>query len=382
MEKNKINDNQTSPKKIITENSIESFINKTTKTLNKNKDIRISGKILHYGPQNILYYNCITYKKTKINPYNCDIIFGYEFIPNEIPYITILTDFLIPSLKDNRNFYYCLTNNFNYKFSLDHLDEHFKIIENIIKNTPIFLDYVKSCSRINSFIFFGEYRYNHLYQINDFLQHDSILNFYRINQLINDKFEEKYIVITRLYFLFFEPLKNNKSLAYLKYSKKLKDLELDYEKGPEEKNTLILKIKTNKISDIEFVFINREKTSCKNYSIFMKNMFIYQDSIDFSKYSLVINKYKLLFNHNTFKVNVNSIKLHKKISEYEKMIAFNEKVIEYYEENASKKSEDQILKYISNIIFLCTELVGFHDDNEKANLYLNKMKNYMDISKK
>ena len=52
------------------------------------------------------------------------------------------------------------------------------------------------------------------------------------------------------------------------------------------------------------------------------------------------------------------------------------KNIGYYEKTIniiSSKSEDKIPEYLSNIFFFCMKLVGFMDDNEKVNIYFNKI---------
>lgn len=378
------------PTPIPTEPEILQFLSQTCEKLNTNPNIVIYSKILHYNnpeknseknsQKNFppLFYVCKLKKNTILNPYNLDIKFGYEFIEAEIPYITILTTFTDPSLNDNRNFFYCLSKNFDYKFNLEKIEEHVSIITEIINNTPTFLNLLKICYEINSFIYFGEYQYNHLYLINDFLQGENILEFFRIKQFLgNNKFEEKFIIVTKLYFLFIEPDKTNKALGYIKYYKKLKDLELNYEKG---ENSLILKINSKKIKKIEFNLIdrkNKENIENNNFSIFLKNMFLYQDKIDFNKYNIVIRKYKFLFNHDAIKVNNANVKKNrKKIKEFENLIFFHEKLLEYYEK---KRDKEKINNCLANIVFLCTELVSFHDNTDKVSIYLKKMKNYVDI---
>lgn len=116
----------------------------------------------------------------------------------------------------------------------------------MINGIENFLTYLNESIAINTFIFFGEYEYEHIYQINDFLQNNNILNFYRINEIINNnKNEERYIIITSLYFLIFEPLEEDKALAKLINSIKLKDLNLTFDKN-EKNNSLILKLSLSK----------------------------------------------------------------------------------------------------------------------------------------
>ena len=241
MEKNKINEITENPEN---EKTYEEHIIKTINKLKENKNIKISGKILHYLETPILYYYCTSISNTNSNPFDIDIEFTFEFIDKETPYVAILTDFIEPSLRDNRNFFRCLTSDHKYKFNLNNLTQQEKILESMINGIENFLTYLNESIAINTFIFFGEYEYEHIYQINDFLQNNNILNFYRINEIINNnKNEERYIIITSLYFLIFEPLEEDKALAKLINSIKLKDLNLTFDKNV---NIKIIIIKNKK----------------------------------------------------------------------------------------------------------------------------------------
>ena len=74
-----------------------------------------------------------------------------------------------------------------------------------------FLTFLNDSLKIKLFIFFGEYEYRYIYQINGFLQNKNYLNFYRINEIINNNEEERNIIFTKLYFLLFKPLKKDKT---------------------------------------------------------------------------------------------------------------------------------------------------------------------------
>ena len=70
--------------------------NKTKTYLKKYPYIRLSSKILHYSYKPYLCYYCLLYKKGNFNRFKIDILFCLEFIDGEIPYVTILTDFIEP----------------------------------------------------------------------------------------------------------------------------------------------------------------------------------------------------------------------------------------------------------------------------------------------
>ena len=399
MDENKINENNE-----IQNEKYEAYIIKIIYELKRNEDIKIKGKILHYLEKPVFYYICTFLSSSKNNPFRTDIEFGFEFIEEEIPYATILTDFVEPTLNDNRNFYYCLTKDYNYKFSLHDMDQHKVILESMIQGIGNFLTYLMESIAIKAFIFFGQYEYEHIYQINDFLQSGNYFEFYRINE-INTK-EERYIIFTNLYFLYFSPIESNKALAKLLFHQKLKDMNLLFDKN-EKNNSLILKLSNTKYNnDIEFTLINRsreeeqsinlvedeinekekieknEKEKKADYSILIKNWFSYVDCIDFKKYEIVLKKYKILFaDENTN--NIVKKKKRKNIEEYNKNIEFNEKVIALYEKKNNKILDKRLFKSISNIIYICSELASFADTkNGKGNEYCAKIRKYLAYNKK
>ena len=399
MEKNNIN--EINP---LSEDKYNEFIKKTIEKFKKYTDINIYGKILYYLEKPVLYYYCTVYQNTKSNPFDLDIIFSFEFIDGEIPYVTILTDFVEPTLNDNRNYYRCLSKDYKYKFSLDDLPKSENIFESMIQGIENFLTYVNESIAVNTFIFFGEYEYNHIYQINDFLQSGNYLNFYRINEIKKNKQEERYILFTQLYFLLFTPTPDDKALVKLLFFQKLKDMNLIFDKN-EQIDSLILKIKNKKYNnDIEFIMIERNKENIEelnlveedegnnniiedknkkyDYSKIMKEWFSYVDYINFSYYTIVISKYKILFKDNQRKLKVKE-KNKDKIKEYNNYIKFNEELINLYQKINNNGNKDRIQKLISNIIYICSELVDYGDTpNGKENEYLVKIRKYITLNRK
>ena len=218
----------TTPKNKPKEKDIESFLEKISNNLTKKKKIEIYGKILNYNINEkdndgtIINFTFYIFKKTSINPFENEIIIDIELIPNKIPYARIKTDFIIPSLYDNRNFYYCLTNEHEYLYNPNNLIE----LEDILKNVTNlgienFLISIKENTEIKSFIFYGEYELNSIYNINDFLENSKLLKFYRINQIIENekRIEEKYLILTQLQILIFKPQEKDKTYAELIFKK-------------------------------------------------------------------------------------------------------------------------------------------------------------------
>ena len=404
MEKNKINQKQ----KIFPSNEelYQEFSLETIENSKKYTDIKLTSKILHYLKKPSFYYYCTVKQNTQTNPFNIDIDFCFEFIDKEIPYASLLTDFINISMNDNRNYYRCLTKEHNYIFYLDKFNEQKVILESMIEGIGNFLLLINESIAINTFIFFGEYEYNHIYQVNDFLKNKNYLNFYRINQIINKKIEEKYIIFSKLYFLLFEPLQEDKALIKLIFYQKLKDLDLSFDKN-DLKDSLILNLSNSGYKDIEFYIINRKRAIKKkedinlnknevkdkinnneikekekyNYSIIIKEWFTYKDSNNFKNYELVLNEYRMLFNGYRGKLIIKDDD-ESKMKEYNEYIQFYEKLVEYYENKKDKNNKERIHKLISEIIYICSELINYaQNKNWKENKYLLTVKKYVNSYK-
>ena len=273
MEDNNTNEKEikSTPKDI----NIESFIEKIINNFSKNKNFFITGKTVSYMnleeyKGNIIFQIKI-YKNSEINPFTSDILIDIEFIPNKVPYARIKSDFVLPSLYDNRNFFYCLTNDHEYIYDPNNL----KGLENLLNdifNTGIenFLLFINENLTINNFIYYGEYELNTIYNINDFLENSKLIKLYRVNQILEKgkEIEEKYIIVTQLYILIFRPQEKDKTFAELKFKKKLKNVSFNYKKHIFNKkvnsNTLTLLIQdiktpNGKTYEIEFSFIDRSR---------------------------------------------------------------------------------------------------------------------------
>ena len=419
------------------ENLYQEYIIETIEYLKKYTDIKLFSKILHYLDKPTFYYYCTVIENTKINPFKKDIQFCFEFIDGEIPYVTILTEINEQLMNDNRNYYRCLTKEHNYIFHLDKFKTQKQILESMIQGIGNFLTFVNESLSINTFVYFGEYEFNHTYQINDFLQNKAYLNFYRINEIINKKQEEKYIFFTKLYFLLFEPLKEDKALIKLELCEILKDINISFDKN-DIKDSLILKMSSPRFNEetIEFFLIDRKrntkdkkemkeikednkkkkkdsinnenniedvkninenqnkikgnkdnnmnqikKIEKKNYSILIKEWFTYLDMNDFKKYNLVLEDYRMIFSGFRGNLNVKEGE-NDKIDKYNKYIKFYEKIVSYYENKNDKNNNNRIHQLIGELIYLCSELVNLAQNKKwQNNEYLLKVKKYINSYK-
>ena len=396
------------------------FIEHLEKNHSVQDKINIIGKVLHFiENEEVLYFNIFLNNSTNMNPFESDIKLGIELVNNIIPYIRILSDFTIPTLYDNRNYFYCLTNEHEYKTDFNNLNVLENILNDIINNgIANFLFCIKENNNLNDLVFYGEYELNRIYNINDFLENDRILKFYRINQIITEPkeiIEEKYIILTQLYFLIFKPDNNDKSYANLLYAKHLKNLTFNFSEEFNKKlnkNAYNISIISNEIeneksqNDIEFVFINREdeakiyeepqdnnnhtedqnEINEEKFRAFKDQIENKKKEINLDKYNIIIENYKSLFNHRSGKSAKSIFDKKKDIYEYDKLVEYCEKNYKFYKEKVENKDKEITKRmefYMVNLNFLCSELIGFYDaDPEKMNVYITKMKYYLALNEK
>ena len=133
----------------IKEEIYQQFILKTINDFKENNDITINGKLLYYSSEPTLYYIVKVHKKTDINPFEQDILFSFEFINGETPYVTILSDFFEPTMNDNRNYYRCLTKEHKYIFYFNEYSISRIILKFMISGIKNFLRFVKESIEMN-----------------------------------------------------------------------------------------------------------------------------------------------------------------------------------------------------------------------------------------
>ena len=399
---NKINKNNITNNEEI-ENKIESFIMKIENKYNKNDNyyININGKILYYLSElTIIYFNYKMTKDSKNNLFGKDILFGFEFVENKIPYIRALSNFTNPSLFDGRNLFFCLTNGYysNYIFDKNNLEELDKVIETIIIGINKFIINLNDNKNIKVLIIYGEYYINRIYLMNDFLMNQPILNFFRIFEFTNNNKnkELKYIIITNLFFLIFEPVKENKSLGKLIHIFYIKDVHFVIENNSKNKNdtktnNYYFKINKdiNNIIEIKFILTSGgyqgKKVSLKdgietefNDYLTLKNILNEkQNEINFGDFLLVIKKSRNLYAVNeTRDYSKKKFISQNRCNDYKKYIEYYEILYDYYKqkENIDKAKLKEIF---SCLTFFCVELITFKDSDPKENLiYKSKLEKY------
>ena len=405
---------------IDNEKKINSFINKIKQKYNHSENfddinIHISGKILYYV--NNLTIILLTYKIPKNHENNIfqkDIIFSFEFIDKKVPYIKAMSNFIYPTLFDGRNFFYFLTNNCNYIFNKEKLEECEKIIDDIMNGINKLIENLKENLEIKVLIYYGDYTLNHEYLINDFLVNKTLINFFRIHDInnlfclntiknanINNNKNNnlKYIIITQLYFLVFEPIKSNKSHAKLIQIYHINDINIIIKNENTENKLFYIKISKsiNNPLLIPFILINRNYVSDKTNNK-IKNEDIECDYNDYIEFKNILDGQKEELNSGNYLLIIKNAKnlgainekrdLSKKkfISEnrcndYKKYIEYYEILYDYYKKKNNKENKEKIeekLKDIfSKLTFFCVELITFKDSDPKENfIYKSKLEKY------
>ena len=408
------------------ENDIEIFIEKISLKLTVLYKLYISGKILYYFQEegDIIYFVIEICKDTDINPFEANFIIDLQFIPKKKPLINFRKDCFIPSLCDNRNFFDCFVkNDFIYDNNLTKLE---KIMEEIIHDgIKNFLYCLKENIEYNTFVYYGDYELKELYNINDFLQNSDLIKFYRVNHIYNSEIEEKYFIITQLYFLILIPKKDDKSFAELIFKEKLREININLKKtfnNKFKKDTILLifeEINTpiDNTYEMEFFFIDRscpinindiyqeendnnneinkinnepqneEKIFMEKYDKLKDDINLKQKEINLSKYISVISTYKPLFKSKMKETkNLSEIEIKNKIIDYEKLFQFCEKNFEHYNNLEGKEKEkykDRIQFYLIVINFLAAELMAFYDkEKTNFNYYYNKIKSILNENEK
>ena len=226
-------------------------------------------------------------RNTEYNPYQNDIYFSITLndkFPESLPIVKCLTNFSYPNLYDNSDLYkniilFRITDNIIKK------EDPFLILEDIILGLKPFLEEIKKNEEKNKFFYYGDYILDEIYDINDFFSSQKN-EFFRANQIMKENKIKKYIILSDVYFLLFDPVPDVFNYAKLIFFCDIMILNNINENNNEKKIYLEIKDeKNNKNDNIKLCFEFDQK-----FNEFLKGK---NDRINKLK-----NKYKLTISKN------------------------------------------------------------------------------------
>lgn len=338
------------------EENYESVISKIIKNYTNEKTLIISKKILVKSKKTLIFLNY--YPETEINPYKAEILFVItlsKIFPKEPPKIKCKTNFIYPSLYDNREL---LESILTHKWSFNQEEDISTKLEEIIKQIPEFLKRVYQNITDRTLIYYGKIFLGSTYLINDFIENNQIQYFNVMHYLSKHEKKERYLILTDLYLLLFDPLEEEKSKGILIMIQDLRDLR-DYSEKRQhktkKKESLVLKFENGEIIDIMFInktlqnfidsFEKRIKWMNNRY-----NIFLYENYNENEK-----GNENVFFN----KKDLNDLKKLKEI------IQFKENLY-----NSTKNNKNNHFKELNELYALIIEKLS--DIGEDFEIYLKK----------
>ena len=341
--------------------------------------IEIQYKILCNN--NILIY-LFYFPKTKINLFYEKITFLVvldEQIKN--PEVKCLTNFMFPTIYDNKNFFDLFINKNEYIFD-EIYQQIIPIIQEVLLKIPILINYLFFNIQIRTLIEYGKYDEGKNYELNDFMQND-YLKYFNVIQLINNNIKEnRYLIITDTNLLILKPNEKIKNKGKLIHSYNLYyDLKSFDKKNLHKKlNKEFIILEFNN-ENVEICFQNNENEIfiklLKNKKQFLKE-----------RYDLIINNNTNKFICNYLDINgkkyKNINKIHKSdFKEINDLVKYKEKLYDLFLSLAYKKDDEDSKDFLNN---LTKELIIYYEkiielksaNNEDYSIYLNKMKKLID----
>ena len=341
--------------------------------------IEIQYKILCNN--NILIY-LFYFPKTKINLFYEKITFLVvldEQIKN--PEVKCLTNFMFPTIYDNKNFFDLFINKNEYIFD-EIYQQIIPIIQEVLLKIPILINYLFFNIQIRTLIEYGKYDEGKNYELNDFMQND-YLKYFNVIQLINNNIKEnRYLIITDTNLLILKPNEKIKNKGKLIHSYNLYyDLKSFDKKNLHKKlNKEFIILEFNN-ENVEICFQNNEDEIfiklLKNKKQFLKE-----------RYDLIINNNTNKFICNYLDINgkkyKNINKIHKSdFKEINDLVKYKEKLYDLFLSLAYKKDDEDSKDFLNN---LTKELIIYYEkiielksaNNEDYSIYLNKMKKLID----
>lgn len=321
--------------------------------------LQITAKYLSKSNSLLIYL--VFLQSTDLNPTDTDIMFSLNLstlFPDEAPYVCCLTNFIFPTLYDNRNL---LRSIINHNWTYNKYNIPFTPIEEIILQIPSFLK--KTIQDVNSrtLCFYGSYYLNTVYDINVFNTNEDHVFLFKINQYINQKKVIAFIILTDINVLLFYPHKETKlnhcKLVFCGEIRKMGNYSLGNQNNEE---TIILKWEKeiNKSAfTFEFSFVSF------NFTEFFNVIFDKVKMLEFRYDIFEDNEQEL---EDDIQILGKTMDIKEKIEKYKALIQCKENLY-------AKNRVGYLLKELSSLYEKMVELLN-EDENEDYVIYLEKIK--------
>ena len=205
-----------------------------------------------------LFITLLYKNNTDLNPFNNDIFFTItlpEGYPHKHPIVNCISNFAVPTYYDNRNLLYSII---NHSWSYKHNQDHFTSIEEVVTKIPKLLEKILENNYNKRLVYYGEYNLNDIYEMNDFLVNNEH-EFYRVVHYTKKKQTQRYVVLTGICFLLFDPSPDTKNMGKMMYVGRLLNVKKKtYSQVKNEENKMMLEFKEGEdVRKVEIAFENR-----------------------------------------------------------------------------------------------------------------------------
>lgn len=330
----------------------------------KNSSIAVF-PMMDYSDEEVFNFLVIFRKGTIHNKLVCDLRYNIVInssFPRSAPEVFSMNNFIFPSLFDQRNLLYSILGK-NWQSDIT--------IEDIIKQIPAFSLRVQENHNNKYLVYYGEYNTDKVYNINDFLINNEI-NFFKSWEFlksttnISKEFKkDRYIILTDLYFLLFDPSPNNKNMAKLLFYGDIRQLNILKSENyyeHEKAHSYYLSWRDGNVDIVTFdiLFMN----VFFNQTIMVNPVQDFIDGVNLKSQRL--KDYFRVFQEDYSKPLENIIRNGKNVDNLNALIKYNEMKFVIYKSvflaNTLQMLYKQIYKYYSGI------------DKERANVFQEKIK--------
>lgn len=220
---------------------------------------------------------------------------------------------------------------------------------------PEFINRVQENEKNRILVYYGDYKIDELYQMNEFLSNSDI-NFYKLQQvfLMGSKqiIKDRYIVLTDVYFLLFDPIKDNKNIGKLLFWGDIR--QLSTAKGSAEfSDHLIIEWKSQDKAVISFELIFKDVTIKEFLETSTRKIIRIKDNFQ-------------IFHDELMKINM------EENLNYERLVL----LIKFKEDLLKKNSSPNIVKELMNLYQKIIEILSDRND-DAYEVYLGKMKSML-----